>query len=100
MLEVHQGNCELPIWEKQITLKEVYTFYPLVPANNGVDSSMDWVDNHTPDMSEHEGKGFSCHIFLAYQFEEHFCMKMEGIHFYSNAIKNQIHMADYNHSYV
>ena len=27
-------------------------------------------------------------------------MKLGGIHFYSNAIINQIHMADNNHSYV
>ena len=76
VLEVHQENCDLPLWEREIILKDVVTCDPLVPSNKSVDSSMDWVDNHTPDMSEHEGKGFSCHIFLAYQFEEQFCMKM------------------------
>ena len=81
-------------------LKEVDTFDPLGPSNKGVDSSMDWVDNHTSEMSAHEGKSFACHIFLSYQFEEQFWMELGGIHFSSNTIIYQIHMVDYIFIYV
>ena len=37
VLEVHQENCELPLWEKEIILKEVVTFDPLGPSNKSVD---------------------------------------------------------------
>ena len=37
ILEVHQENCELPLWEKEIILKEVVTFDPLGPSNKSVD---------------------------------------------------------------
>ena len=77
-------------------MKDVVTFDPLGPADKSVDSSMDWLDNHTSEMSAHEGNSFACHIFLSYKFEEQFCMELGGIHFSSNTIINHIHMADYN----
>ena len=70
VLDVHQEDCELPLWEQEMILEEVNTVTPLRPPNKGVDSSMDWVDNHTSEMSAHEGKSFACHIFRSYQFEE------------------------------
>ena len=81
-------------------MKEVVRFHPLGQSNKSVDSSMDWVDHHTSEMSAHEGKSFACHIFLSYKFEEQFCMELGGIHFSFNSIINHIHMDDYNHSSV